>query len=78
MKKLVFREISPGIFESKYIYKSATTGALYEIIVDKNELKYKIRNKTSGRIYCSEKNWTNYAVLIRNLKMHMQKLGVSF
>lgn len=78
MQRLKFKEIAPGILESVYKYESSTTGALYEIIVDKNNFSYKIRNVGSGRIYINDKKTENLAVLYRHLRKRLKGLGVIF
>jgi hypothetical protein len=78
MIRIKYREIGEGLQESVYDYKSATTGAIYRILIDTNKMIYKITNTNSGRIYNCEKKLTNYKVLLRNLKAHLERLGVEF
>jgi hypothetical protein len=74
MKRLKFDE--KGI--SVYVIKSRTTGAEYEVVVDRENISYKIRNINSGRVYLGKNNWTNIKVLQRNLRQHLQDLGIFF
>ena len=77
MKRIKFKEISPGIYESIYILK-AKTGALYNVFVNRNDMSYKIKNVNSGRIYVNEKKGlTNLIVLHRHLRAHLTLLGVN-
>ena len=77
IQRLKFKTIAPGLLESVYAYRSKN-GASYEVFVDKNRLTYKIRNVESGRIWVNRETWTNYKVLLRNLRWHLEELGVCF
>lgn len=63
---------------SKYCVTSSRTNAVYEIIIDKNNCTYKIKNVNSGRVYLSKTDWTNVKVMQRNLRWHLESLGVEF
>ena len=77
ISRLKFKQIAPGLYESVYAYRSKN-GASYEVFIDKTKLAYKIRNVESGRIWVNRERWTNYKVLLRNLRWHLEELGVNF
>ena len=39
-----FNEVSPGIFQSSVDYVSARNGGIYRVIMDTNNMTFKVRN----------------------------------
>jgi len=76
-------EVEPNIYESKQNYISATKGGEYKVIVDLNEMKYKIRNvKRYTIVKSSEKSHRKPVktkrALFRRIKKDLISLGVIF
>lgn len=69
----------PGMLRSNIII-SARTGAEYEVHVDVPNMKYWVKNIGSQGLapMPEEKKISNRNVLLRNIKKHLQKLGVVF
>ena len=78
MKRIKYKEMSPGIYESVYIIESKS-GSQYNIIINKPTCQYKIQNIKSGRIYHNLNNpVTNIKVMHRHLRAQLELLGVVF
>lgn len=86
-KDMVYQRISytdhpkkPGMMKSSHTLVSARTGAEYEIHVDFSSMKYWIKNINNETLspMPEEKKISNRNVLLRNIKKHLQKLGVRF
>lgn len=66
-----------GICESINIL-STDKGSNYKVYLDLNKIKYTIVNLLTYRKYEGGENVNNLHVLKRNVKKHLQKLGVKF
>lgn len=78
MNRIRYKETKDGILKSIKDLKSDTTGATYKVKLDTKECTYIITNINSERTYRGGEGITNLHVLKRNVKKHLEKLGVSF
>ena len=61
---------------SRNEYVSQSTGARYRVILDLNEMVYKIRNERTKKFVAKSKAYGNMNVLKRNARAHLEKFGV--
>jgi hypothetical protein len=79
--RIQYKEVKPGIFVSVNYFRSSTTDAIYEVSIDMNELRYKIKNVHTERIYEGNGetgNVESFKHLAHNAKEHLKKFGVHF
>ena len=68
-----------GVFRSAHNLKSETTGAIYKVIKDENTMTFRIINlRSQTTVKVGGEGINNKAVLQRNIKLALQKLGVRF
>jgi len=79
-QRIRYKEETPGIFRSKRIFVSASTGARYKVLLDTNEMIYKVQNlNTMEFVYVGGENINNMNVLKRTAKKTLEKkFGVNF
>lgn len=58
------------------VYVSQSTGARYRVILDLNDMVYKIRNERTKEFVIKSEAYGNINVLKRNARAHLEKLGV--
>ncbi len=79
MQRIRYNEEEDGVFRSRKSYVSEINGAIYQLILDTNEMIYKIKNVNSERyVVVGGENINNMNVLKRTAKSALEKLGVSF
>jgi len=68
-----------GVFRSAHNLKSQTTGAIYKVIKDENDMTFRIINlRSQVTVKTGGDGINNKAVLQRNIKLALRKLGVQF
>ena len=67
-----------GILVSVANFHSTSTDAMYIVSINTIECTYVIKNMISRRLYKGGENINNLAVLKRNVKDRLGKLGVKF
>ncbi len=79
-KRIRYNEEKPGIFRSRQVYTSSSTGARYKVLLDTNEMIFKIQNlNTMTFVYVGGENINNMNVLKRTAKATLEKkFGVLF
>jgi len=79
-QRIRYQEEEPGIFRSRKVFVSASTGARYKVLLDTNEMIFKIQNlNTMKFVYVGGENINNLNVLKRTAKGALEKkFGVSF
>ena len=68
--------VKDGMLISRRTFISTTTGASYKVVLDLNEMKYKIRNERTKVFSVISKEYGNLNVLKRTARAHLEKLGV--
>ncbi|NRA92513.1 MAG: hypothetical protein HRU26_07480 [Psychroserpens sp.] len=79
-QRIRYVEEDSGIFRSRKIFTSASTGARYKVLLDTNEMIFKIQNlNTMKFVYTGGQNINNMNVLKRTAKKTLEKkFGVNF
>jgi hypothetical protein len=67
-----------NVLESVQTFISDSTGAKYKVRLDLNNMMYEIKNLRSEKLHKGGEGINNLAVLKRNAKKHLSKLGVKF
>lgn len=73
-QRIRYNEEKPGIYRSRKIFTSSSTGAKYKVLLDTNEMIFKIQNMNSQEfVYVGGQNITNMNVLKRTAKNTLEK-----
>lgn len=67
-----------NIVISNKTFTSVTTGAQYKVLLDLENITYKIKNINSENCYYGGDNINNLNVLKRNVKSRLERMGVNF
>lgn len=79
-QRIRYKEIEPGIMVSKKVFTSSSTGARYKVVLNLNDVTYKIKNLNTERfVYVGGDNINNLNVLKRTAKATLEsRFGVIF
>lgn len=79
-QRIRYNEEEQGIFRSRKVFISQSTGAKYKVLLDTNQMLFKIQNMNTQRfVYIGGENINNLNVLKRTAKSTLEKkFGVSF
>lgn len=73
-QRIRYQEERPGIFRSRKTFTSSSTGARYKVLLDTNEMIFKIQNlNTMKFVYVGGENINNMNVLKRTAKRTLEK-----
>ena len=80
--RIKYKETAPGIFRSAKTFLSTKYGSTYRVVLDENEMTYRIVNiKQRSTVKSTEKDGrkcTNKRVLRNQAKQALKQLGVKF
>ena len=78
LTRIRYKKVGEKTLKSVRTLQSSVTGAKYTVTLDLENFTYLIRNLLSYRKYEGGEKVNNLAVLKRNVKKRLKKLGVKF
>lgn len=78
LTRIRYKKVGEKTLKSVRTLRSSVTGATYTVTLDLENYTYLIRNLLSYRKYEGGEKVNNLAVLKRNVKKRLKKLGVKF
>jgi len=78
LTRIRYKKVGEKTLKSVRTLRSSVTGATYTVTLDLENYTYLIRNLLSYRKYEGGEKVNNLAVLKRNVKKRLKRLGVKF